>query len=83
MQRDVLIGQERGVRRQQAVLQAEGDQLVHQLLVLSVHVDLVDEVADAADGPEPFDEVVAAAPIGARQLGGELEASAARRRPGP
>ena len=59
---DPLVGQERRVGRENAVLRAEGHQLVDQLLVLAVQVDLVDQVADPADGPEPLDEVVARCP---------------------
>ena len=62
VQGDVLIGQERRVGREDAVLGAQRHQLVDQLLVLAVHVDLVDEVAEPAHGPEPLDEVVAAIP---------------------
>ena len=57
-----LVGQERRVRREDAVLRAQADQLVDQLLVLAAQVDLVDQVADAPRGPDPLDELVACCP---------------------
>ena len=66
VERDALVGQERGVGGEDAVLGAQRDQLVDQLLVLAVQVDLVDDEADPPDGPELLDEVVRRVPRPAR-----------------
>ena len=75
VQHDPLIGQERRVRREDAVLGAQRHQLVDQLSVLAVHIDLVDEITEPAHGPEPLDEIVTAAAAGAGKLGREFQAS--------
>ena len=69
MQLHPFVGQERRVGREDAVLRAQGDQLVDQLLVLAVEVDLVDQVAKPAHDPEPLDEVMARSTADARKLG--------------
>ena len=56
-----LVGQEGGVGGQDAVLAGQVDQFIDEFGVLAVEVDLVEDVADAADGPEAGDELVAAA----------------------
>ena len=73
---DPFIGQERRVRRENAIFRAEGDQLVNQLFVLAMEVDLVDQVAEPAHDPEPLDEVVARTSVSAGQLGREFELAA-------
>ena len=73
VQGHALIGQKRGIRSEDAVLGAQADQLVDQLPVLARHVDLVDQVADPPDGPEPLDELMGTAPVADLQLGRELE----------
>ena len=70
---DPLVGEERGVGREDAILPAERDQLVGQLLVHPVEVDLVDDEADAADRPEPLDEVVRRPAPRAREIGLDLD----------
>ena len=68
-----FVGQERRVRREDAVLGRERDQLVHQFLVAAFEVELVDDVADAARGPELGDEGVRVVVALVDELGGEVE----------
>ncbi len=53
-----FVGQERGVGSQDSVPRGQLNQLLDQLVVFAFEVDLVEDVAHAADGPELFDEAV-------------------------
>ena len=49
------------------------DQLRHQLLVPALEVQLVEDFADAADGPELLDEGVGVVGAFVDEVGGEVE----------
>ena len=68
-----FVGQERRVRREDAVLGGQRDQLVHQLLVAAFEVELVDDLADAARGPQLGDEGVRVVVALVDELGREVE----------
>jgi hypothetical protein len=71
--RRVLIGEERGIRRQNAVFRGEANQFFDQLVVLAAEINLVDDLADAPHGPELLDEGMGLVVRLLHELGGKIE----------
>ena len=63
------------------MLGGQRDQLVDQLVVPAFEVELVDDLADAARGPELVDEGVRVVVAFVDEVGGEVERLLLRRRP--
>ena len=71
--RGSVVGEERRVRREDAVPPAERDQFLDQFLVLALQVDLVDQLADPAHGPQLLDKGIRLIAGTGDQLGREVK----------
>ena len=70
---DAFVGHERGVGREDAVPGGQIDQFLDQLVVLAPQVQLVEDFAHAADGPQLLDERKALVVALLDQRGREIE----------